>query len=78
MRVCGCAAHSLCVGIVGSEVQGHGADDPQLRGHLLHPPEASLLLRVGELHNQARRGSLRWETVQYRNIPPSNVAQFIM
>lgn len=51
--MCGRAAYSLCVGIVGSEVQGHGADDPQLRGHLLHPPEASLLLRVGELHHQA-------------------------
>lgn len=51
--MCVYAAYSLCVGIVGSEVQGHGTDDPQLRGHLLHSPEASLLLRVGELHHQA-------------------------
>lgn len=61
--MCVRAAYSLRVGIVGSEMQSHGTDDPQLRGHLLHPPEASLLLRVGKLHYQARRGSLRRETV---------------
>jgi len=36
--------HSMCVSVVGPEVQGHGTDDSQLRGHLLHPPEPSLLL----------------------------------
>jgi len=53
-----CVPHGLCVGIVGTEVQGHGADDSQLRGHLLHPPKPSLLLRICKLNHQAGRGTL--------------------
>lgn len=58
-RIFICITHCLCVGIVGPEVQGHGTDDSQLRGHLLHPPEPSLLLCVSKLHHQAGRGTLR-------------------
>ena len=54
-----CVPHGLCVGVVRPEVQGHGTDDTQLRGHLLHPPEPSLLLRIGKLNHQAGRGALR-------------------
>lgn len=54
-----CITHSLCVGIVCPEVQGHWTDDSQLRGHLLHPPEPSLLLCIGKLHHEAGRGALR-------------------
>lgn len=53
----------LCVGIVGGEVEGHGAKDAKLRGHLLHPPQPSLLLCVCKLHHQTGRRSLwgeRW------------------
>lgn len=52
-------SHRLGVGVVGPEVEGHGTDDPQLRRHLLHPPEPPLLLRICELHHQAGRGALR-------------------
>lgn len=48
----------LRVGVVGGEVEGHGAEDAQLGGHLLHPPQPPLLLRVGELHHQTGRRSL--------------------
>lgn len=59
--LCWCVPHSLRVGVVGPQVQGHGADHAQLRGHLLHPPQRSLFLRIGELHHQAGRGALRWK-----------------
>lgn len=84
--VCACAAHCLCVGIVSPEMQGHGTDDPQLRGHLLHPPEPPLLLRIGEFHHQAWRGALRWKTVSTplnqtffnisRNMQPRKISVF--
>ena len=48
----GIVAHGLSVGVVGPEVEAHGADDPQLGGHLLHAADASLLLRVSKLHHQ--------------------------
>lgn len=53
------SAHGLSVGAVGSELEGDGAEHAQLGGHLLHPAETSLLLRVSELHHQAGRGTLR-------------------
>lgn len=43
----------LCVGIVGREVEGHGAEDAELGGHLLHPPKTPLLLCVSKFHHQA-------------------------
>lgn len=42
----------LRVGIVGGEVEGHGAEDAELGGHLLHPPQPPLLLCVSKLHHQ--------------------------
>lgn len=54
----GGSAHGLSVGAVGSELEGDGAEHAQLGGHLLHPPETSLLLRVSKFHHQAGRGTL--------------------
>lgn len=54
----GDGAHGLGVGAVGSKLEGDGAEHAQLGGHLLHPAQASLLLRVGKLHHQAGRGTL--------------------
>lgn len=53
--VCVCAA-CLCidrlrVGVVGREVEGHRAEDAELGGHLLHPPQSPLLLCVCKLHH---------------------------
>ena len=63
MRTCDCCTESvcvcaclcvdrLCVGIVGREIEGHGAEDAELGGHLLHPPQPPLLLCVSKLHHQ--------------------------
>lgn len=57
----------LCVGIVGREVESHGAEDAELGGHLLHPPQSPLLLCVCKLHHKTRRSSLcgtRWISQQ--------------
>lgn len=53
------ATHSLGVGTVGAEGQGEGrSQDAQLPDHLLHTPERSLFIRVGELDHQAGGSSL--------------------
>lgn len=57
----------LRVGIVGWEVESHGAEDAELGGHLLHPPQSPLLLCVCKLHHKTRRSSLcgiRWISQQ--------------
>lgn len=49
----------LSVGSVCSKlVENKGMDQAHVSGHLLHSPQLSLLLRVGEFHHQARRGAL--------------------
>lgn len=62
MFVCVCAClcvDRLRVGIVGGEIEGHGAEDAELGGHLLHPPQPPLLLCVCKLHHQTGRRPLR-------------------
>ena len=49
----------LGVGSVGAElVENERVDEAHVAGHLLHPPQLPLLLRVGEFHHQARRSTL--------------------
>lgn len=59
--------HGLRVGVVGPEVQGHGTDDSKLGGHLLHPSEPSLFLRICKLYHQAGRGALRRKRQKNQN-----------
>lgn len=47
------------VGAVGPELDGHGTEDAELAGHLVHPPQSSLLIRVCKLDHQAGRGPLQ-------------------
>lgn len=49
----------LGVGSVGAElVEDERVDESHVAGHLLHPPQLPLLLRVGEFHHKARRSTL--------------------
>lgn len=47
------------VGAVGPELDGHGTEDTELAGHLVHPPQSSLLIRVCKLDHQTGRGPLQ-------------------
>lgn len=51
--------YCLCVGAVRPELESDGAEHAELIGHLLHPAQPPLLLRVGEFHHQAGGGSLQ-------------------
>lgn len=73
-----CVAHGLCVGVVSPKVQGHGTDDPQLRGHLLHPPQSPLLLRIGKLDHQAGRGALRGSHKKKTQTHPVRIKQRLL
>lgn len=47
------------VGAIGPKLDGHGTEDAELAGHLVHPAQGPLLIGVGKLDHQTRRGTLR-------------------
>lgn len=54
----------LSVRSVGAKlVENERMDQAHIAGHLLHSPQLSLLLRVGEFHHQARRSALVHMTI---------------
>lgn len=51
--------YCLCIGAIGSKLDGHGVEHAHLPRHLLHAPHCTLLVRIRKLHHQAWRGSLQ-------------------
>lgn len=58
----------MCVGSVGPELDGHGAEDAKLACHLVHPAQGPLFIRVGKLHYKAGGRTLRTSQTSHHHI----------